>query len=695
MDRYDWYFDDLVDETQMDTFTDDIEAADQTITRLIYGFGLADAWHYSGSDPVETRVLQQAASPSMHLTILGPHEGFDKAGRKVAWTPAETDINAAVDYEGTPITSGLTAGHGRWVSLFAVYDRLATDPEIDGNGNSVNFRLTETVKFILVCGPVLDLVGGVGGVMPEPSGMDFPAAPASTSDYPYADALRLDSVGVVYGTTALTDAMIVGNFRDDFFRDGSVVCGSINALIEVLVDRSVGAIDWTQIEAPASMSRYPTWATAVDLYPGVNASVRDALYAVVTELAADATTLTSAWTAAWTGGVATLSHASAHGLEVGDTVLVTGYAVRVTYNGYKVITAKTSNSISYALVANPGGTDGSGTVTPITGAHRIGSGKYAGLTGGIPLAAGTLFDALKALSDGMHTHYQAAPAHNADQIKVIDTYSVFSGQDVEAVFAEIMACLQPDHVTYADDLVSNSVSGWTAAWSGGFATYSKNSAWTANAGELVVISGFSHSGYNGSFLTYSVTPSNGFTVAMSDPGFATDTGGVVELNPYYGVAVGTHKPIHMYNHGMYALPQLISESGPVWGGKTRFYSLATLVGDSALTLSITTNAKYDYQRNKWYKDVNGSPPGACASDRKSPRASACGPSSGPRPITAHGPTLSGSMLRSRGRTSGCGQSKMERCRRSAAVSRHRYPSRKYGTFRQAVSLEALLLPTVR
>jgi hypothetical protein len=67
---------------------------------------------------------------------------------------------------------------------------------------------------------------------------------------------------------------------------------------------------------------------------------------------------------ALTSNVATLTTSIAHGLTVGETVLISG--VDATFNGTFVVTAVTSNTFSYALIAtNVSSTAAAGSITAL------------------------------------------------------------------------------------------------------------------------------------------------------------------------------------------------------------------------------------------------------------------------------------------------------------------------------------------
>lgn len=105
--------------------------------------------------------------------------------------------------------------------------------------------------------------------------------------------------------------------------------------------------------------------TIQDFYTAIR-SVPGVAYATITKLVRDDSDLTYTITnKALTANVATLTTSATHALTVGNTVAVTG--VDNTFNGTFVVTAVTSNTFSYALVAGTvSSTASSGSVNKLT-----------------------------------------------------------------------------------------------------------------------------------------------------------------------------------------------------------------------------------------------------------------------------------------------------------------------------------------
>lgn len=104
---------------------------------------------------------------------------------------------------------------------------------------------------------------------------------------------------------------------------------------------------------------------------GVISSIPGVAYSRVTKLVRDDQDVTfTINNKALTSQVATLTTTATHSLLVGDTVQVIG--VDATFDGIHVVTAKTSNTFSYALVAaNVTSTAATGQVTPLKSSDII------------------------------------------------------------------------------------------------------------------------------------------------------------------------------------------------------------------------------------------------------------------------------------------------------------------------------------
>lgn len=110
------------------------------------------------------------------------------------------------------------------------------------------------------------------------------------------------------------------------------------------------------------MSQPVFYTSMVPGFPSGNTHTAGGLIAVLDACLVNGANLTSAITLTQAGGVATTTFAGNHNFSVGDSVLVEG-ATPAAYNGRMKVTAKTADSVSFAVDA--------GTATPATGAITV------------------------------------------------------------------------------------------------------------------------------------------------------------------------------------------------------------------------------------------------------------------------------------------------------------------------------------
>jgi hypothetical protein len=152
--RYDWYYEQLVLEDELDNAFDALEVADRAI---ISDTGLCR----DDSNEAEFGGIFWGLAAS-HLSGLDMKvdngAGYDGEGRRVAQgagagylivTPSATG-STSVGAGGTPTGGTSTSpsdGYERWVTIFIVYDRLLSDPRYDGYNVLVYFNRTESFHY--------------------------------------------------------------------------------------------------------------------------------------------------------------------------------------------------------------------------------------------------------------------------------------------------------------------------------------------------------------------------------------------------------------------------------------------------------------------------------------------------------------------------------------------------------------------
>jgi hypothetical protein len=198
MNRFDFYFEQLVTEAQMDQAFEWVEEADWlAIQTAILG----------RNAPSETRgaihwgaqVIQNAA-PDLNV-IVQTGGCSDPTGRHVSWTSDQL-VDCSVDYLAVPTTVS-SPGNEKYLGLFALWDRNLTDPTSDGNGLTVYFKQFDSFELRIVQGAE----AGSGLALPPPTP---------------TDAIRMTNIKLAYGTTQILNSDLIVDLasylRDDYVR---------------------------------------------------------------------------------------------------------------------------------------------------------------------------------------------------------------------------------------------------------------------------------------------------------------------------------------------------------------------------------------------------------------------------------------------------------------------------------------------
>lgn len=143
MNRYDFYFRQLVSETNLDAAFDDCESALWSLAQDLGLFGVV-----SGGDLTET------SPASLNLNSSQPFVAYDQLGRRIYYGPAQV-IDCSQDEGGNP-TVPTNPGKERWIMLVARSDRNLSDPKVDGNGATVYYRREEYFELAVVAGAEAD-----------------------------------------------------------------------------------------------------------------------------------------------------------------------------------------------------------------------------------------------------------------------------------------------------------------------------------------------------------------------------------------------------------------------------------------------------------------------------------------------------------------------------------------------------------
>jgi hypothetical protein len=191
--RLDYYFRQRVSEAELDLGFELLEQADRALTSDIGLVGVV-----SGGVPTPH---QPVADLTIDLT--GPARAYDKLGQRI-FMATGSRVDLARDADGVP-TAVTAAGEERWLGVFLAFDRLLSDPRLDGNSREVFFRRDEAYRLFVRQGEA------------APAGR---AVRVALED----DALLLCDVHLVEGQTQIPNASIDTSRRQAFvFAKGSLV----------------------------------------------------------------------------------------------------------------------------------------------------------------------------------------------------------------------------------------------------------------------------------------------------------------------------------------------------------------------------------------------------------------------------------------------------------------------------------------
>lgn len=136
MDKFDWYFERVVTEADLDTAFDNVEDA---LDRYATDLGVTGL------------VVGGAVTPGAGLTVnVATGAVYDQLGQRTSWTgPVNVDMSLDESLASTAVGS---PGNEKKLALFVEFVRTPSDPNIDGNGNTVDFVLSEDYVFNVVQG---------------------------------------------------------------------------------------------------------------------------------------------------------------------------------------------------------------------------------------------------------------------------------------------------------------------------------------------------------------------------------------------------------------------------------------------------------------------------------------------------------------------------------------------------------------
>ncbi len=183
MDRFDFYFLQLVSEGEIDGAFDRAEFADQAIMGDTGLVGVVQALTVAEHNPTADLTVDAATGTA-----------YDPNGQRMR-VPSLQVVDMSVDYlsQSTAVVGG---GNTNILALFLFFDRSLSDPRIDGDSIEVFFQRDESFDFKVV----------------QSGESASPTPPALESD-----KILLADITLSFGTTQITNSEISTSRRQDAF----------------------------------------------------------------------------------------------------------------------------------------------------------------------------------------------------------------------------------------------------------------------------------------------------------------------------------------------------------------------------------------------------------------------------------------------------------------------------------------------
>lgn len=225
MNRRDYYYLQLLSESELDDGFDQAEAADRAMMSDLAILGILSGMQVTEHSPANISV------------DIAAGVAYDSVGQRLR-VPTDQVLSLTNDHLGSS-TAVVTVGNSKKVAVFVKFERSLSDPRIDGNTDTVYFVRNETYVFKVVQGG-------------ESSSPTPPAAPD-------AECVLLADITRTYGQTQIFTADIDITRREDVFtitgspasvRAGTPV-GAASALLGLINQHITGAANphtWSTLQ---------------------------------------------------------------------------------------------------------------------------------------------------------------------------------------------------------------------------------------------------------------------------------------------------------------------------------------------------------------------------------------------------------------------------------------------------------------
>lgn len=187
MDRRDWFFRQRVTEAEMGDADDQIENAIWNLMKDALGFGFLTGG-----------VVVEHSTPADLTVDLGQFLGYDQLGQRLLLLSGSAPevVNCAID-EVAASTAVSTPGNEKTLALFVEFDRALSEPRLDGNGVTVQYKVDEAFKVNVV----QSAEAALGTSVPPPL---------------RTDQILVADVLLIFGQTQILNADIDQSRKEDF-----------------------------------------------------------------------------------------------------------------------------------------------------------------------------------------------------------------------------------------------------------------------------------------------------------------------------------------------------------------------------------------------------------------------------------------------------------------------------------------------
>jgi hypothetical protein len=180
--RRDFYFRQLVAEDEMDESCDGLENADRNI---VIDANAEGVWYGLG-------VSERGAGQNESVDVAAG-SAYDQDGQRMH-VPSLQNVDVSVDYLGASTQVG-SSGNEKLVGVYLKFDRVLSDPRVDGNSITVYWQRDESYEFVVRQGPE-------------------EASPATTYSALQSDEILLADIRRVYNDNTIADADIETTRRE-------------------------------------------------------------------------------------------------------------------------------------------------------------------------------------------------------------------------------------------------------------------------------------------------------------------------------------------------------------------------------------------------------------------------------------------------------------------------------------------------